>query len=158
MCGVYNIYREAGPNGENMDFNYVVTRCRNLNLQALPEYLYAYTIFTLRGDPTIYDHKAVMRRMREIASDPENYLRIDFNYRYSTTTNLYNSYKSTQKSQSVPHDSDIAIGIFFHMCESALNTTTVKYSNIKFMTDRYVIFVCLVYFRLCLCLLCCMLL
>lgn len=150
---VYTFCSELGLNGESMDLDHVVTRCRNLNIYALQDYLQACTIFCLRGASSGYDFTGrkvdrssllhTIKRMREIASHPEHYLRIDFNYRHSviSSNNISSSAGvstplSPYSNYSPPHDSDIAVGIFFHMCQTALNSSLMS-TRSKFIADHY---------------------
>jgi hypothetical protein len=116
-----------------MNLSYVITKCREMGLQPIQEYISNYNIFFLRGSSQNLGQEspAVVRKFRQIydqlVSDKDKYLQFD---------SLPSIQTPSEKEQVL--NEDIVIGAFLHYCDTAFESFSTRIYSHKFSQEHYV--------------------
>ena len=124
--------------GEKMALEYVINQCKAMQIKAVNEYIETSTIFQTKDKLVSPGYvKRIKALYEQVSSDPLKTLQID-HYRYhpSSSTPSPGLTPTGTDTTPVPHDADIVITLFLHLCDSAFDASSKMYTN-KFSSDHY---------------------
>lgn len=128
---------EMLSNGDTVNLE---TICRQINSKYVQDYISTYSIFFVRGEPVRIGRakpatiERIQRLFQIVSADQDRKLIIE--YQAGASTLSHDGSLSSYTDQA-PHDSDIAMGIFLHLCDAGSESSTRLFTH-KFSLEHYV--------------------